>query len=224
MDVKKRVGYKAAEYVEDGMVVGLGTGSTAYYLVEALGKRLKNEGLQITGVATSNRTAEHAESLGIPLKEIDDVERIDLTIDGADEISEDFQGIKGGGGALLFEKIVATYSDRVIWIVDESKMVSALGAFPLPIEVVPFGSGQTYRLFKEKGYRPTLRKDEEGGTYRTDSGNYIIDLQLDSIADPVQMGEWLKQLTGVVEHGLFLDCVDLVIVGTEDGVELKEAR
>ncbi|WP_028273655.1 ribose-5-phosphate isomerase RpiA [Atopococcus tabaci] len=224
MELKKMVGYKAAEFVEEGMVVGLGTGSTAYYMVEALGKRIKEEGLTITGVTTSSRTSEHAQSVGIPLKDIDEVEKIDVTIDGADEISADYQGIKGGGGALLFEKIVASYSDKVIWIVDESKLVDKLGAFPLPVEVVSFGSGQLLRLFEKKGYRPTLRTDEDGQTYQTDSGNYIIDLEMNEITNPHQLGEWLDGLTGVVEHGLFLDCVHTVIVGYEDGPEVKDVR
>lgn len=224
MNLKKMVGYKAAEFVEDGMIVGLGTGSTAYYMVEALGERMKQNDFNITGVTTSNRTSEHAKSLEIPLKDIDEVERIDVTIDGADEISDDFQGIKGGGGALLFEKIVASHSDKNIWIVDESKLVQKLGAFPLPVEVVPFGNGQLLRLFEEKGYRPSLRKDEEGSTYKTDSGHYIIDLHMNEISDPHKLGTWLDQLTGVVEHGLFLDCVHTIIVGREEGPEVRDVR
>src|SRR5690625_4214422 len=160
------------------MTVGLGTGSTAYYMVEALGERIKKEGLSVTGVTTSKRTQIQAESLGIPLKDIDEVEKVDLTIDGADEIDENFQGIKGGGGALLFEKVVATYSDQVIWIVDDSKLVTHLGKFPLPVEVVPFGSKQVYRLFEEKELRPEFRETEEGTLYKTDGGHYIIDLHL----------------------------------------------
>src|SRR5699024_8732225 len=125
-----------------------------YYMVEALGKRMKEENMSITGVTTSSQTKEQALSLGIPLKDIDEVEKVDLTIDGADEIDENFQGTKGGGGALLFEKVVATYSDQVIWIVDDSKMVAQLGKFPLPVEVVSFGSKQLFNVFEEKGYKP----------------------------------------------------------------------
>ena len=135
MNMKQQVGYKAAEYVQDGMVVGLGTGSTAYYMVEALGRRVQEEGLSIIGVTTSTQTEKQAKALGIPLKDIDEVDKVDLTIDGADEIDSNFQGLKGGGGALLFEKVVATYSDEVIWIVDETKLVDTLGRFPLPVEV-----------------------------------------------------------------------------------------
>lgn len=223
MNLKEMVGEKAAEYVKDGMVVGLGTGSTAYYMVEAIGRRVK-EGLDIVGVTTSNRTKEQAEGLGIPLKSVDEVDRIDLTIDGADEISNDFQGIKGGGAAHLFEKIVADNSDKVIWIVDDSKMVETLGAFPLPVEVIPYGSQQLFRTFEQKGYKPAFRKTESNEKLVTDAGHYIIDLHMEVIEEPRSLATWLDSLTGVVEHGLFLDSVNTVIVGGENGVEILEAR
>lgn len=223
MNIKQMVGEKAAEYVKDGMVVGLGTGSTAYYLVEALGRRVQ-EGLTMTGVTTSLRTKEQAEALGIPLKDLNDVKEIDLTIDGADEISSDYQGIKGGGGAHLFEKMVADHSKKVMWIVDSSKMVETLGAFPLPIEVVTFGYQQLFRLFEAKGYQPTLRLDEAGQTYITDGGHYIIDLHLGEIKHPHTLAAWLDSLTGVVEHGLFLNQVDTILVGHKDSVEVITAR
>lgn len=223
MNLKELVGEKAAEYVKDGMIVGLGTGSTAYYMVEAIGRRVK-EGLNIVGVTTSNRTKEQAEGLGIPLKSVDEVDRIDLTIDGADEISKDFQGIKGGGAAHLFEKIVADNSDKVIWIVDDSKMVEKLGAFPLPVEVIPYGSQQLFRTFEQKGYQPAFRKTEDGEKLVTDAGHYIIDLHMEGIEEPHSLAIWLDSLTGVVEHGLFLDSVNTVIVGRENGVEILEAR
>lgn len=223
MNLKEMVGEKAAEYVKDGMVVGLGTGSTAFYMVEAIGRRVK-EGLDIVGVTTSNRTKEQAEGLGIPLKSVDEVDRIDLTIDGADEISKDFQGIKGGGAAHLFEKIVADNSDKVIWIVDDSKMVEQLGAFPLPIEVIPYGSQQLFRTFEQKGYKPVFRKTESDEKLVTDAGHYIIDLHMEVIEEPHSLATWLDSLTGVVEHGLFLDSVNTVIVGRENGVEILEAR
>lgn len=223
MNIKQMVGEKAAEYVKDGMVVGLGTGSTAYYLVEALGRRVQ-EGLTMTGVTTSLRTKEQAEALGIPLKDLNDVKEIDLTIDGADEISSDYQGIKGGGGAHLFEKMVADHSKKVMWIVDSSKMVETLGAFPLPIEVVTFGYQQLFRLFEAKGYQPTLRLDEAGQIYITDGGHYIIDLHLGEIKHPHTLAAWLDSLTGVVEHGLFLDQVDTILVGHKDSVEVITAR
>lgn len=219
MNLKQMVGIEAANYVTDGMIVGLGTGSTAFYMVEEIGRRVNEEKLNITGVTTSKRTEEHAQALGIPLKSIDDVTHVDLTIDGADEISRDFQGIKGGGAALLFEKVVATYSQKNIWIVDESKLVTNLGKFPLPVEVIPYGSRQLFRLFEEKNLHPAFRKLADGSLLLTDSSNYIIDLHLGNIEQPKKLAAWLDSLTGVVEHGLFLDIADKVIVGTAEGVK-----
>ncbi|MBM7709824.1 ribose-5-phosphate isomerase RpiA [Enterococcus lemanii] len=222
MNLKEMVGIKAASYVKDGMTVGLGTGSTAYYMIEELGRRVKEEGLAIIGVPTSYASKEQAEKLGIPVKTIDEVNHVDLTIDGADEISADFHGIKGGGAALLFEKIVASYSKQIIWIVDESKMVNHLGKFPLPVEVVPYGQEQLFRLFQEKGYNPSFRMEENEKLKQTDSGHSIIDLHLDCIEDPLALDEELNQLAGVVEHGLFLSMVNTVIVGKETGPEVIE--
>ncbi|MDA9460531.1 Ribose 5-phosphate isomerase A [Enterococcus mundtii 3F] len=222
MNLKQLVGIKAAEFVEDGMIVGLGTGSTAYYMVEEIGRRMREEGLKITGVTTSSGTKAQAEGLGIPLKSIDEVPVVDLTIDGADEISAEFQGIKGGGAALLFEKIVASYSKQTIWIVDGSKMVDQLGRFPLPVEVIPYGSKQLMRLFEEKNYQPVLRQTETGKTVVTDSGHYIIDLHLERIEDPEKLATYLDQLVGVVEHGLFLNMVSKVVVASENGVSVLD--
>lgn len=219
MELKKAVGIAAAKYIEDGMVVGLGTGSTAYYFVEEIGRRVKEEHLNVTGVTTSTRTKEQAESLGIPLKSVDDVERIAITVDGADEISKDFQGIKGGGGALLIEKIVANNSDQVIWIVDQSKMVDELGAFPLPIEVIKYGSQHIFNQLKAKGYKPEFRTNQDGSRYLTDEENYIIDLHMGKITDPLSLGTELIEMVGVVEHGLFLNRVNRVLVGTDEGVK-----
>lgn len=224
MNLKQMVGIEAANYVKDGMVVGLGTGSTAYYMVEEIGRRVNEEALSIVGVTTSKKTEEQALALGIPLKSIDDVDRVDLTIDGADEISADFNGIKGGGAALLFEKIVASYSDEIIWIVDESKMVQQLGAFPLPVEVIPYGSQQLLRLFAKEGYHPILRTDEQGVPIFTDSRNFIIDLHMDVIKEPRAFSQWLNNLAGVVENGIFADMVSRVIVGRPDGVETIEVH
>lgn len=224
MNLKQLVGIEAATYIKDGMTVGLGTGSTAYYMVEELGRRVKEEGLTIVGVTTSNATQEQASALGIPLKSIDEVDHVDITIDGADEISEDFQGIKGGGAALLFEKIVATYSDKVIWIVDESKMVKQLGAFPLPVEVIPYGSAQLLKNFTEKGLKPALRTDNSGEIIKTDSQNYIIDLHIGTIENPTELATYLTNQVGVVEHGLFLDMVNTVIIGRPEGVETLNPR
>lgn len=220
MNLKQMVGIEAATHVTDGMVVGLGTGSTAYYMVEELGRRMTEEGLQFTGVTTSKATEEQALSLGIPLKSIDDVSHVDLTIDGADEISSDFQGTKGGGAALLFEKIVATYSKKNIWIVDDSKLVDQLGAFPLPVEVIPYGSDQLLTLFTNKNLNPSLRLSGDA-PLKTDSGNVIIDLHLKELTntDVKPLATWLNSLPGVVEHGLFIDTVDTVIIGRTTGPE-----
>lgn len=223
-ELKKLVGEKSVEWVKDGMTVGLGTGSTVKFMVDALGRRVKTEGLNITGVTTSKATAKQAEELGITIKSVDAVDHIDLTIDGADEISDDFQGIKGGGAALLFEKIVATNSNKIMWIVDESKMVKNLGAFPLPVEVIPYGSQKVFERFEKKGYEPTFRKDPDGNSLLlTDSENYIIDLHLHDILDPEKLADELIKEVGVVEHGLFLNMVNTVIVGRSDGPEVLDA-
>lgn len=222
LNLKEMVGIKAASYVTDGMTVGLGTGSTAYYMIEELGRRVKEENLKIVGVPTSYASKKQAEALNIPVKTIDQVNYVDLTIDGADEISQDFHGIKGGGAALLFEKVVATYSKEIIWIVDESKMVDKLGRFPLPVEVIPYGQDQLFRLFKEKNYHPSFRMESEETLKQTDSGNSIIDLQLDCIDNPIALANELDSLVGVVEHGLFLSMVNRVIIGKESGPEVLE--
>ena len=222
LNLKEMVGIKAASYVTDGMTVGLGTGSTAYYMIEELGRRVKEENLKIVGVPTSYASKKQAEALNIPVKTIDQVNYVDLTIDGADEISQDFHGIKGGGAALLFEKVVATYSKEIIWIVDESKMVDKLGRFPLPVEVIPYGQEQLFRLFQEKNYHPSFRMESEEVLKQTDSGNSIIDLQLDCIDDPIALANELDSLVGVVEHGRFLSMVNRVIIGKESGPEVLE--
>ena len=216
-NIKKLVGIEAAKFVKDGMIVGLGTGSTAAFFVEELGRRVAQENLQITGVTTSSVTSEQAQRLGIALKDIDDVAYIDLTVDGADEVDLDLNGIKGGGAALLMEKIVATYSKDYIWIADDSKMVKHLGAFPLPVEVVTFGSGQVFRLFETLGFNPRLRVDANDAAVVTDMGNYIIDLHMKEIKEPQRLAKLLDETVGVVEHGLFNDMVKTVIVGSADG-------
>ena len=219
VNLKEQVGIKAAEFVTDGMIVGLGTGSTAYYFVAELGRRIKEEGLKITAVTTSSVTYEQAEDLGIPLKAIDDVEVVDLTVDGADEVDPALNGIKGGGGALLMEKIVATNSKDCIWIVDESKQVETLGAFKLPVEVVQYGAENLFRHFEKKGYSPAYR-EKDGQRFVTDQGNFIIDLDLKVIPDAVALAEELDRTVGVVDHGLFLGMVSKVIVGTPDGPKI----
>ncbi|HAO5957393.1 TPA: ribose-5-phosphate isomerase RpiA [Listeria monocytogenes] len=212
MNQKKLAGEKACEWIEDGMVVGLGTGSTVYYTIEKLGQMVNN-GLHITGVATSDETTKQAEKLGIPLKSLNDVTEIDVTIDGADEIDTNFQGIKGGGGALLREKMVASASLKNIWVVSEEKLVRTLGKFPLPLEVIPFGWKQIERTLAKEQIQTNLRKQSNGEVYVTNNGNYILDIVNQSFTDAEMWQEKLAQIPGVVEHGLFLDYVDVIICG-----------
>ena len=216
--LKQLVGQTAAKLVKNGMIVGLGTGSTVRFLVDALGKRVQEEGLAITGVTTSNRTTAQATSLGIKIVDLDDVDHVDLTIDGADEVDRDFYGIKGGGGALLWEKIVNDASTNNVWIVDQSKVVDRIGAFGVPVEVIPFGASKVFAKFEHQGYQPQWRKDKAGQLYRTDENNYIIDLKLGPLTDPLALAEDLINTVGVVEHGLFLNRVNQVIVGNETGI------
>ena len=215
--LKQAAGIEAAKLIDNGMIAGLGTGSTVKFLVDELGRRVKEEGLDFTGVTTSRRTQEQAEGYGIRIVDIDDVDHIDITIDGADEVDSNFNGIKGGGAALLWEKIVATNSDRIVWIVDESKVVDTIGRFPLPVEVIPFGAGHVVRKFESRGYKPTLRLDGNGKPVRTDENNFVVDLHLGRIDHPKDLAEDLITTVGVVEHGLFLDMVDKVIVGNPEG-------
>ncbi|EAC3448954.1 ribose-5-phosphate isomerase RpiA [Listeria monocytogenes] len=216
MNQKKIAGEKACELIEDGMVVGLGTGSTVYYTIEKLGQMVNN-GLHITGVATSEETTKQAEKLGIPLKSLNDVTEIDVTIDGADEIDTNFQGIKGGGGALLREKMVASASLKNIWVVSEEKLVRTLGKFPLPLEVIPFGWKQIERTLAKEQIQTKLRKQSNGEVYVTNNGNYILDIVNQSFTDAEMWQEKLAQIPGVVEHGLFLDYVDVIICGKANG-------
>ncbi|EAD8166173.1 ribose-5-phosphate isomerase RpiA [Listeria monocytogenes] len=216
MNQKKIAGEKACEWIEDGMVVGLGTGSTVYYTIEKLGQMVNN-GLHITGVATSEETTKQAEKLGIPLKSLNDVTEIDVTIDGADEIDTNFQGIKGGGGALLREKMVASASLKNIWVVGEEKLVRTLGKFPLPLEVIPFGWKQIERTLAKEQIQTDLRKQSNGEVYVTNNGNYILDIVNQSFTDAEMWQEKLAQIPGVVEHGLFLDYVDVIICGKANG-------
>ncbi|EHU6364168.1 ribose-5-phosphate isomerase RpiA [Listeria monocytogenes] len=216
MNQKKIAGEKACEWIEDGMVVGLGTGSTVYYTIEKL-RQMVNNGLHITGVATSEETTKQAEKLGIPLKSLNDVTEIDVTIDGADEIDTNFQGIKGGGGALLREKMVASASLKNIWVVSEEKLVRTLGKFPLPLEVIPFGWKQIERTLAKEQIQTNLRKQSNGEVYVTNNGNYILDIVNQSFTDAEMWQEKLAQIPGVVEHGLFLDYVDVIICGKANG-------
>ncbi|MED3963889.1 ribose-5-phosphate isomerase RpiA [Niallia taxi] len=215
MNEKAAVGEKAAvDYVKDGMVVGLGTGSTVYYTILKIGEMIK-QGMKVQGVATSVQTEKLAEEQGIPLLTLDEVESIDVAIDGADEINHYFYAIKGGGGALLREKIIAKASNKFIVVADSKKVVQKLGSFPLPVEVVPFGVRKTESYIQRFGCQTVLRM--KGDTpYVTDNGNYIIDCTFDVIADPKQLEKDLNNITGVVENGLFIDMVKDVITINED--------
>lgn len=220
---------KAAEYVEDGMRVGLGTGSTAAWLVWCLGEMVRDEGLRIKGVPTSTRTAELAREVGIEVISLDSAKWLDLTIDGADEFDGNMNLIKGGGGALLQEKIVATASDQMVVIADIGKEVETLGAFPLPVEVIPFGWQTTQALIEETlvsmdvlGRTSTLRMNGQS-PFVTDEGNHILDLHLNRIGDARQLSMVLNQMPGVVENGLFVDICDVVVIGYGDGrVEVRD--
>jgi ribose 5-phosphate isomerase A len=217
-DQKRAAGEAAAELVEAGMVVGLGTGSTAAWFVKALAGR----GLDIRGVPTSENTANLARELGIQLMALDDVKAIDLTVDGADEIGPGLSLIKGGGAALLREKLVWEASERCVVIADAAKHVPALGKFPLPIEVVRFGHVHTGQRLADIAAEfelppPRLRKAERGIVV-TDGGNVIYDMAPGVITDPAALGLALKSVTGVVDHGLFLDLADEALLGTDTGV------
>jgi ribose 5-phosphate isomerase A len=222
MNLKQQAGERAVTFVEDGMVVGLGTGSTAYYAIRKLGE-LVRQGMEIKGVCTSEQTRDLAREYGIPVVDIEDAGCIDLTIDGADEVDPDGQGIKGGGGALLFEKIVASNSRQNIWVVEKRKLVQQLGTFPLPVEIIPFGHRNLLRKMADKNWDPVLRK-KGNEIYATDGHHYIVDLYLNSIPDPRQLDSALKHLPGVVEHGLFLDTVNKVVAAGTDKVEIISFR
>lgn len=216
---KKKAAEFAAQYIEEGMTVGLGTGSTVAFFLDALAEKK----IDFTGVTTSNRTAARGAELGMKIVDVDEVDHIDVTVDGADEVDTYLNGIKGGGAALLMEKIVAKNSTKNIWIVDQSKVKPVLGTFPLPVEVVPYGSGQLARKFEKDGLNPTLRLDQEGKTLVTDGGHYILDLHLSGMDSPERLSDYLSNEVGVVDHGLFLNTADIVIVGGDE-IEVKERK
>lgn len=224
---KRAAAARAVEFVRPGMKLGLGTGSTAKHFVDLLGERVKG-GLDVICVPTSEATHAQAKSLGIPLTTLDETPALDLTVDGADEIDPNLNLIKGGGGALLREKIVAAASARMIVISDPSKLVQTLGRFPLPVEVTPFGYTAT-RLAVEKAIvslqKPgplSLRKGKDGHPFVTDGGHWIIDAALERIDDPKAMAHALSGIPGVMEHGLFVGLADMVIIGGPDGIKILD--
>ncbi|MRH44484.1 ribose 5-phosphate isomerase A [Aquibacillus halophilus] len=211
MDINKKIaGEEAVNYIKDGMTIGLGSGSTVNWMLKKLANRVKNEGLNIKGIPTSIKTELLAKDLGIPLTNFTDVEQIDLAIDGADEVDNNLNLLKGGGGSLVREKIVDAMAKKLIIIIDESKLVTHLGAFPLPIEILPFGWNITAKHIANFGCEPILRKKEED-VFVSDNGNYILDCKFDRILHPKSLHENLKLLVGVVETGLFVGMTDKVI-------------
>lgn len=218
MNEKQIAAENAVDYVEDGMTIGLGTGSTVAFMLNKLSQRVKN-GLNIKAVSTSAATTKLATTLGIKILKLNEIDEIDLTIDGADEVDENLNGIKGGGGALLYEKIVASISKKNIWIVDSTKLVKTLGKFPLPVEVVQYGSNHLFKEFEKKGFKPGFRNVGKN-RFITDNNNYIIDLRMDKIEDPAVLDIKLKSYPGVVETGLFYNIADLVLAGVGDNVKV----
>jgi ribose 5-phosphate isomerase A len=226
---KRAAAARALDFVRAGMRVGLGTGSTARHFVDLLGERVR-AGLDILAVPSSEATRAQAEQLRIPLTTLDEAPELDLTVDGADEIAPDLTLIKGGGGALLREKIVAAASARMIVIADESKWVSILGHFPLPIEIATFGAKSIQRAVEAAAAEagcpgPAILRTRAGGEpFVTDGGNWLLDAQLQRIADPPVLAERLCGVPGVIEHGLFIGLAHAAILAGQDGVRLVERR
>lgn len=220
-ELKESVAIEAIQYIEDDMKVGLGTGSTMYYAIKHLGERVK-EGLNIVCVPTSEKTAEWAQKFEIPLSDFSEIRSLDIAIDGADEVDENLQLIKGGGGALLREKIVADAAKKFIVIVDESKVVKTLGKYKLPIEVIPFGWKITAQSIESLGCKAILRKKEEEEIFVTDNQNYILDCDFSEIHHPEQLNHALKSIVGVVETGLFINMTKKVLVSRSATNEINE--
>ncbi|BAV09769.1 ribose-5-phosphate isomerase [Filimonas lacunae] len=216
-EIKKRVAEYAADYVEAGMTIGIGTGSTVYWLLQELGKRVQ-QGLHFKAVPTSRQTQTLATELGISLVDLNNVDQLVLTLDGADEVAPGLQLIKGGGGALLQEKIVAAASRQLIILADESKMVNVLGRFPLPVEVIPFGWKQVQKkIIQQLGCQLVELREKNGETFVSDHGHYILDCHFSQITDTPELNEAIHNIPGVVETGLFPNMADIAVVGYADG-------
>jgi ribose 5-phosphate isomerase A len=221
--LKKAAALEAVGFVRDGMIVGLGTGSTAQHLVIALGEKVR-AGMKLRGVPTSEGTAALARQAGIPLIESENRWEIDIAIDGADQVDSDFNLIKGGGGALLKEKIVAASAKQFIVLVDHTKQVPVLGgSFPLPIEVIPFGWGSTAREIETLTKSRVVLRERDGVWFRTEAGNLIVDVHLARIEQPRELEIALNQVPGIVETGLFVGRTNVLIVGTPQGVRIHRA-
>jgi ribose 5-phosphate isomerase A len=226
-ELKRQAAGRALEFVQSGMKLGLGTGSTAKHFVELLGERVQG-GLDVIGVPTSQTTRDDAIRCGIRLTTLDEIDRLDLTVDGADEIDPSLNLIKGGGGALLREKIVASASDRMIVIADESKWVDVLGRFPLPVEIVAFGAAATRRAmakaFAQSGVsgQMAVRKGKDGHVFVTDGGHWIVDAHLGRIPDAPRLASLLTSIPGVVEHGLFIGLASTAILASSQGIRVVE--
>lgn len=217
-EMKKLAGYAATNHIENGMVVGLGTGSTVFHFINRLVEKV-SEGLEISIVSSSLRSESQAKKGGIQTADINTITSIDITVDGADEIDPEKRMIKGGGGALLREKILANTSREMIVIVDESKVVEKLGKHPLPLEILPFASSAIIDKIKKLGYLGTLRKNNQDGPYITDNGNYIYDIHFETLRDdPESDHEKLLRVPGVLETGFFFNLAGPVIIGRPNGV------
>lgn len=217
---KQRAAEAAARHLQDDMTIGLGTGSTAYYLILEAG-RMAKAGMRLKAVTTSKATEELARSHHISVILPEETDCVDLAIDGVDEIDREFRAVKGGGGALLREKIVASKAKEVIWIMDESKLVERLGAFPFPVETVPFGMPFVKRRIADMGAVPVLRMGD-GKSYLTDSGNFILDVQFAENTDISQAAEQIRNMPGVVETGYFGQMCSRIVAGTSSGVKVME--
>ena len=216
---KMNAGYKAAEYVEDGMVLGLGTGSTTHFFIEKVGMRIKDEGISIMGIPTSFQSLLKAKECNIPITTLEEHD-IDLSVDGADEVDADFNLIKGGGAAHTKEKIVDYAADKFIVIVDESKVVEELGNFPVPVEVLPDASRMVIKELEDMGATCEIRRAQrKDGPVITDNGNFVIDAKFEKIDSPSHLEIDLNSIPGVVENGIFSQMVDKVIIGTDDGTK-----